>query len=181
MRYFGMKLNAIQFLFFICHGSSGAITGVCNHLESFRRFNNLPCMAHPAGALLFHALQKTLIILNHGDNSTSVFPLQTAFNLSTQQVCHQLHAIADAQYRHAGIKDGRINGRRICVQYACRSSRQDDTQRLFFHDILNRRIVRQYAGVNAALAYTPRNQLCILTAKIQNYDSPLLHRCSSFP
>ena len=64
-------------------------------------------------------------------------------DLAAERVRHQLHAVADAERRHAGVEHAGVAVRRALFGHAVRPARQDDADRLPRCDRRERRVERQ--------------------------------------
>ena len=95
--------------------------------------------------------------------------------MTTQQVHHQLAAVADAQHRYAPAEDLGVDGGRVLQINAVGAAGEDDALGVLCLD--NRQI--GFIGidftVDIVLADTARDQLIVLAAKVQHDDSFMLH------
>ncbi len=93
------------------------------------------------------------------------------FHLAAQCGRHRLHAVADAQYRHAEFEHGVSDTGRVVEIDRLRSAGQHDARR---REVANLRVIHVPGinlGVHAALAHAARNQLRVLAAEIENQDA----------
>src|SRR5690606_21442012 len=89
-------------------------------------------------------------------------------DLAAQLGCHRLHAIADAEHRHAQFKYRLWHARRVPLDYRAGTTRQNDASSAVAAHELIRHIGRKYLGKYAGFAHTARNQLGDLGAEIEN-------------
>ena len=118
MRYFGVELYAVKALVRIGHGGHGAVGSVGDGGKALRRLGYLPGMAHPALALGFQPLEQAGLGFIHRNAGTAIFALRAFLDGSAVQVGHQLHAVANAQHRHAEREYRHIDFGRVRVQHA---------------------------------------------------------------
>src|ERR1700760_1806388 len=85
-----------------------------------------------------------------------------------------LHAVTDPENRYAYTQHSRIAFRRVLVVDRTRASRQDQSCRLEFLDIFNRSRTRQNGAEYLLLSDSPRNQLRVLSAKVQDHYPAVL-------
>ncbi len=83
---------------------------------------------------------------------------------------HRLHAVADAEHRHAGTPHGARRPRRVAVGDAVRSARQDDALRRERVDEGIVDVERMDLAIDVQLAQPARDQLRVLRAEIENQD-----------
>jgi hypothetical protein len=104
------------------------------------------------------------------------FAMVRILDLAAQLLGHRLHAVADAQHRHAGIEDdrGRLHRRRLVGRRV--AARQDDAARAEAPDEFRRHVAGMDLAVDACLADPARDQLRDLRAEIENQDLLVLHR-----
>ena len=92
-------------------------------------------------------------------------------HLPAERVGHQLHAVADAEHRHAARRTRPVAVRRAGLGDALRPARQDDARPGAAPAIsAERRVERQDLGVDRQLAQPARNQLGELRAEIEDDD-----------
>ena len=122
VRHFGMKLHAVEAVRIVGHGGHRAVRCVRNGHKALRRARHLIGMAHPAGALGPEPCQQAAVYPVHGHIGAPVFAARAALHWRAQQVRHQLHAVADAQNRHAQLKYALVHPGRALIQHAGRAS-----------------------------------------------------------
>ena len=60
----------------------------------------------------------------------AILALRRALHLAAQEVRDELHAVADAEHRHADLEDAPIHGGRTFLVDARRAAGEDDRARL---------------------------------------------------
>ncbi len=98
-----------------------------------------------------------------------------AFNLAAQLLRHGLHAVADAEHRHAELEHGRrrLVGRLLVGRHV--AAREDHADGLEGAHELVANVGGMHFAVNAGLAHTPRDQLRHLRTEIENQDGLVSH------
>jgi hypothetical protein len=96
-------------------------------------------------------------------------------DLAAERVGHQLHAVADAEHRHARLVDARHAVRRACVGDALRPARQHDPGGTAPFDLSHGRVERQDLRVDRQLTQAARNQLRELRSEIEDDKSLMIH------
>ena len=100
-------------------------------------------------------------------------------NLSPQGVGHQLAAVADAQHRHAQLKNGRVHVGGLLLIYAVGAAGKNDADGLHGLQLLQRGGIGLDLAVHPALTHPAGNELVVLTAEVQD-DHGLMGHASSF-
>lgn len=169
MGYLGMELHAIKMFFRVGHGRHRTVFRMGNGMEARRANLHLVGMAHPVAGGFTHALEQVLPVV-HGHTDAAVFPLGCFLHGTTQQMRRQLHAIANAQYRHTQFPNAQIAPGCVLFQYTGRSAAQNNPLGPDGAYLFHRGVIGQYFGINLALPNPPGNQLRILAAKVQNHN-----------
>ena len=174
MFYFRMELYAIKLAFIIDHCRDRAFACHGISLESFRYFRNIIVVAHPANIPAFYAFeQRTICLQFHG--SLAKFADTSAFNMSTQSMCHELMSIANAKNRHTQLENTGINFWSFFSIYAVWSTCKNYTFRIFRFDLFKRIGIRNNLAVNSAFSNSSGNQLIVLAAEVNNQYKFVLH------
>ena len=144
--------------------------------ESRRRRGDEVAVARPHLHLVGHALQhprRDRRVAAH--QRMAELAMRGAAERAAEHVGHQLHAVADAERRHAEVEHGAIAVRRALFVDAARAAGQDDADRLLGLDRVERGVERQDLAVDRQLAQTARDQLGKLRAEIQDEDGLMGH------
>ena len=98
------------------------------------------------------------------------FTYQTALHFAAQLRRHRLHAVADAQHRHAEFKDNFRRTRGVCLDDRGVAAGKNDAFRLKGADLGVRHIEGMQFAVHAGFTYAARDELGDLRAKIKDED-----------
>ena len=111
VRDFGMELNAVQLARLVRHAGDRGRRIAGDNLEAGRQFGDLVAVAHPdieqpmafaVGTVLDVFEQGRVAAGSHlGIAKLAHLP---AFDLPAELRCHGLHAVADAEHRHAELE-----------------------------------------------------------------------------
>src|SRR5262249_5439217 len=96
-------------------------------------------------------------------------------DLAAEQPAEQLHAVTDAEHRHAQLEHRRVGRRGAGGQGAGRSARQHDRLRVQLADARDRQGAGMDLAVDGLLADAARDQLGVLRAEIQNQTQTAFH------
>ena len=102
-------------------------------------------------------------------------------DVPTQCASHGLEAVADAEGRHPGREQLRIDLRSSRRVDRLRAAGQDDRLRPARDDLGHRGGVRHDLGVDASLAHPPRDELRILGAEVENDDEVVVGLAHRWP
>ena len=182
MRHFRVKLHGVKTAGFIGHAGNGARGRRAHHLKAFGHLSDLVAVAHPdlehpfaVGALkVFNAFQELRVVVGT-HFGVAEFALGAAFNAAPQLLRHRLHAVADTQNRDAGLKDG---VRDLVVAFfigAHVRARKDDALRCKLSDEFGGNIIGVDFAVDVGFAHAACDELCDLTAEVENENSIVLH------
>lgn len=94
----------------------------------------------------------------------AVFAALAFLDMSTKVLREQLMAVTDAQYRHAGLQQSRIDIRAAGQQYAAGAAGNNDS--LTFSQHTGWRVAGLHIGINAKLPHATRYKVRILAASI---------------
>ncbi len=165
--HFRMELDPEELPVGVGHRRHRCDTGDRGDLEAGgRRFHRV-AVAHPTDEFAVEAAEKVGVVQNI-ELGLAVLAVGAGADLAAQCPAHQLHAVANTEDRDAGIEDGRVNLR--CAGFVARrrSTGEDDSDRLAGKNLFKVRIGRNNFAVDLALADTPRDQLGVLCAKVED-------------
>ena len=94
---------------------------------------------------------------------------------AAQDLRHELHAVADAEHRHAQLEQRVVAVRRAGLVDAHRAAREDDPGRLPAGDLGRRRAERDDLGIHVQLAEPPRDELGVLRSEVEDQDDLMRH------
>ena len=130
-------------------------------------------MAHPAlGALVDTG--KKRVRLPDLQTGKPVFPFFRPGDRAAQGVDHELHAVADAQHRHAQVKNRRRRPGAVFFVYAGRAARQDDTFGVKGLQTFDVDVRGLDLAVHFLFPHAPGNELVVLGAEIDDDDHVFL-------
>src|SRR5947209_2133940 len=133
-----MKLDTEHLTFHILHRCN---CGFCarRDLKTLRRFENAVAVTHPHSAYTIEQARR----FNRLNLARSVLPARGRFNLPTEFLCDELHAVADTENGNAQVKQTWINSRSPLLINRVRATRKNDPFRLLLLDRRERRVERQ--------------------------------------
>ncbi|CDF41995.1 putative uncharacterized protein [Roseburia sp. CAG:182] len=164
-----MKLDRIEFLFYILCCRDRAVRSMGNHLKSRCRHLNTVKMAHPADRCFRHSLKQNCIRCIM-DFCLSVFSNLWCDDFSAEFVHHKLRTIAKSKYRNPKLKKFFLIRRRVLFVTAVWPSCQNDTLWIHSFDLLNVCFIRINLAINIAFSDSAGNQLVVLSAEIKYND-----------
>jgi hypothetical protein len=150
------------------------------HGKSRRRRRNEVAVARPHLHFIRHAFQHAR--RDRGiapDQRVTELAVRRAAQLAAEHVGHQLHAVADAERRHADVEHGAVAMRRAIFVDAARPAGEDDADWTLGFDRRERRVERQDFAIHRQLAQAPSDQLGKLRAEIQNEYGLMSHWVNS--
>src|SRR5687767_11977888 len=92
-------------------------------------------------------------------------------NFAAERLTSQLHPVADAQDRNAEGEDCRVALGSAGLVDAGRTARKDQPPRLQFRHAGRREIVTHDLAEDVLLAHSPRNQLAVLRAEVEDQNA----------
>ena len=115
--------------------------------------------------------------LGEADDGVTVFAVGRRGDFAAELVGEELHAVADAQDREAGLEDvgGRLRG--AFVVDGCGAAGEDEAARVQALDLLTRSVVGDQHAVDVALAHAPGDEHGVLRAEVEDDDCLAGLRC----
>ncbi len=145
----------------------------CRHRpEAGRRMGHPVAMAHPhriALALAPDAVEQCAAV-GHLDLGAAELAGVAALHFAAELFRHRLLAVADAEHRHAGVKQRRRRHRGVTVEHRGGAAGQDHAAGLHLGKGLARLLERRDLAVDALLAHPPGDQLRDLGTEIDDED-----------
>ena len=89
---------------------------------------------------------------------------------ATELLRHGLHAVADAEHRHAGLEHRRGRARRLGVGHRLGAAGEDDAARAERADVGVAHVPGVDLAVDARLAHAARDELRVLGAEVEDQD-----------
>jgi hypothetical protein len=182
MRDFGMELHGVEAARFVGHGGDRRRFVAADELEAGRQFGDLVAVAHPdfeqavalgIGPVLDAVEQFRMPAGAH--LGVTEFALVAAFDLTAELRRHGLHAVADAEHRHAQLEHD--VGRLPFLGFIDRvgASGKDDALRLEFADELLADIEGMQFAIHLLLAHAAGNELRDLRTEIEDENLLVSH------
>ena len=112
-----MKQQRVELMLWRSHGRYRRVRARCGHGESWWRRRDEIAVARPDAQLVRHRLKKRRFLLDV-NGCQAELAMRRRCNLAAEQVRHQLHPVADAQHRHAGLEHRAIAARRAILRDA---------------------------------------------------------------
>ena len=169
----GMELYGIELSCRIFHRRDGAVRCLCRHAKAFGRFGNVVGVTHPTDALLRYISEEHGRPVRNLKLRPAVLADRRRLNLAAEFVCHELRTVAYTEDGHAKGENFLAVRRRILLVDALGAARKDDRPWRERTKLLQRERMRMHLAVDAAFAHAARNQLVVLTAKVQ-YDNQFM-------
>ena len=154
------------------HRRDGRVLGFRQAAKPRGRFQDGVAVTHPDRQLRREIIEEPGPLLDP-HTGRSVFAFTGRGDLAAELVGEQLHAIADAQHRDAGIERRRVAAWGGLLVDAGRSSREDERLRRPVADRLPRRGPRDQFAVDAGLANPACDQLAVLRSEIEDQHQVL--------
>ena len=180
MNHFRMELNAEEAAGFIRHSSSGCQFGMTGEAEAGGHIGNSIAVAHPYSGLFGNAFKESGAAVSV-EVGMAVFSLFRLGYFAAQGLCHELHAVADAEDRNACLKYIGVDlGGVFCID-AGRAAGENDAFGILCQDFLGCLVVRKDFAVYTAFTYAAGDELCVLASEVNNdHDFLMLQLNSSY-
>ncbi len=180
--HFRVELHAVEAFFFVSHDGERAALGAGNGHEVGRDSGDFVAVAHPdveqrfavGGQGVFDTADQGAVGL-HFNLRVAEFTLVRTFNVTTQLHRHGLHAVADAEHRHAGFEHVLRCTRAVIFGGAFRTTGKDDTAWVELANLSFRNIPRPQFAVNAQLTHATRHQLSVLRTEIEDENAMFMN------
>ena len=177
VRHFRMELHAVETALLVGHGGDRAARRVAHQLEAGRHVEHLVAVAHPdlQHAVAFVGDEVVDAVQQRGMAARAHFGVaefahQAVLDLAAQLRGHGLHAVADAQHRHAQLEHGLRRARRFAFQRGAVAARQDHAGGAVVAHELVADVVREHFGEHAGVAHAAGDQLGDLGTEIEDED-----------
>jgi hypothetical protein len=104
------------------------------------------------------------------DARVAELAMMPRLDLAAELLRHRLHAVADAEDRHAGVEHLLRCVRRAGFDARLRAAREDDALRRELRDLRGIVVPRPDLAIHADLAHAARDELGVLRAEIEDED-----------
>ena len=177
--HFGMELHGVDLAAFIGHGSHFEGGGAAGDHEAGRGSLDLVAVAHPHAAGL-GAVQAVPQGAGgfQGQVGRAVFAGQGLGQFAAQVLGQQLHAVADAQHRHAQFQEALVQGGGIGFAHAGRTAGKDDGRRSHSGHFGGGDVAGMDFGIHAGFTHTSCDELGDLRTVVNDNDLAVRHECS---
>ena len=169
MAHLGMELHAVQparRAGKFCIGAGGRIR---EGFKAFRQLRYAIVVVHENVRIAADVCKQRA--LARMQQRISVFRHICALHFAAVEIVNQLHAVTNAEYRHAqAVNHFAGHARRVRLIHARRAACQNHAAQTGVAPLFHRRTVGQNFTVNAHFAHAPSYQLVILAAKVE-YDN----------
>ncbi len=177
VRHLGMELHAVEAPRFIGHAGDRARLGRRHQLEAGRQLGDLVAVAHPYAqhavafrrAEILDALEQLRVAVR-SNFGIAEFAHAARFDTPAELLRHGLHAVADAQNRHALLEHrlGRLAGRFLVGRQV--AAREDDAPGAEITDEGVAYVVRVNLAVDLGFPDPPGDQLRVLRTEVEDQD-----------
>ena len=174
-----MELHGIESARITGDGGVGTVRGVRGADKALGQSRDLIGVAHEADLLLREAVEEDAAAL-HLRLRAAILARLARGDRAAERPVHELHAVADAEDRHAEVKERLVAAGRAVEIDAVGSSGEDDADGIQSLNALKRRITGENDGIDPALAHAAGNELFILSSEIEDDDSLIRHAQDSF-
>ncbi|MNS62223.1 hypothetical protein D3C72_952770 [compost metagenome] len=184
VRDFGVELNGVEAAVFVGHAGDGARRRGRHQLEARGQLGDLVAVAHPdlehavafGRAEVFQAFQQLGVAMG-ADFGIAEFAVVGKADHAAQLLRHGLHAVADAQHRHAQFEHGVRHAHRAFFVGRGVAAGQDDALQALRHLLAHEGVVDVagvHFGIDAGFADAAGDQLGDLRTVVKNEDA-LVH------
>ena len=171
-----VELHRVDALLRVRHRAEAAVFAAGDGGEALRRARHVVGVAHPDDGLRLHAHEERAGRVKI-DRNAAIFSLRRALDHAAERMGGQLHAVADAQHRHAERVDRRVDARGVRIEHGGRAAGENHADRLLRGDIGKRGGVGDDLAEDLRLAHAARDELGILRAEVHDDDAlHVMHR-----
>ena len=164
--HLGVELHAVNALFRAGEGGHGAMPGAGVAGKALGHLRHAVGVVHENHGLGGDGLKKPAAA--NGQLGVAVLAGVGVFDRAAEDVVDQLHAVADAQHRHAEGKQLLAQARRALLIDAVGAAGEDDAAQVIACPRLHGRGVVHDLAVDAGFAHAAGDELVVLTAEIEN-------------
>ena len=132
-------------------------------------------VAHPDGLPRGQAAEQRAAVAGELQLGPAELALAGVGHRAAEGLRHRLEAVADAEHRHAGLEERRVDLGRARLVHAGRTARQHDRRRVAGEHLGHRHRVRHDLGVDAGLPHPAGDQLGVLGTEVDDQDRTVSH------
>ena len=173
-----MELHGVEPARFVDHGGERRIGALRHGGEARRQRFDAIAVAHPhvehGAALRVRAVEQAieqLVRRDARDFGIAEFAVIAGQHAAAQLLRHGLHAVADAEHRHAELEHRLRRARRLLVGDRLGAAREDDALGLPLADVVVGDVPGQDLAIDAELAHAAGDQLGVLRAEVEDQDA----------
>ena len=148
--------------------------------EALRRAHHAVAVAHPGGLLGGQVAEEQALAAERAPASCRTRRCRCSATVAAERGRHRLHAVADAEHRHAEVEQPRIDRRRAGLVDRRGPAGEDDPDRVARRDLGRGVSCGDDLGVDAALAHAARDQLRVLGAEVDHQHRPVRATAASW-
>src|SRR5262249_30304792 len=174
----GMELHAVEVASFVAHGGERYAGGRRADPEARRQCIDPIAVTHPhiehrtAGrAAAVREIVEKSRGAGHGYFGVAEFTLAGGSDAPAKLLRHGLHAVADAEHRHAEREHRRRCPGWVGSGHRFRAAGEDDAARAEGAHRRLTHVPRMYLAVHPELAHPPGDQLRVLRAEVEDQDA----------
>jgi hypothetical protein len=177
-----MELHAVEASRLVGHAGDGAAGGGSDQLESGRHGGDLVAVAHPdveqavpfGVAMVLDAVEEPAVAARP-HLRVAELAVVGVFHFAAELLRHGLHAVADAQHRHAELEhDGRRLDRALVIGGGVAAG-EDDPDGAIAADEVGVDVARMDLAVDPRFTHPARDQLGDLGTEIEDEDLLMVH------
>jgi hypothetical protein len=158
--------------------SGWRIVGAGDELEAVGHLLDAVAVAHPdveqavalGGGVILDVAQQPRVTART-DLGVAVFVVVGVDHLAAEVLGHRLHAVADAEHRHAELEHLGWHARGLVLGDRRRAAGEDHAARREIAQRGEVHVVRVEFAVDASLAHAARDQLGVLRAEVEDQDA----------
>ena len=126
-----VKLHAVELARVVGDGREGRVVADRRDLETWSDARDAIAVRHPHGELgLRRDAREEAFGIADSNRGCTVLAFVRALDLASEEVRHELHAVANAENRQAEVEDARVDGRSTFGVDARRAAAEDERLRL---------------------------------------------------
>jgi len=153
----------------IAHRRQRQPVGGRDAVESGRQPFDRVAVAHPGALARAEALEQTGRV-PYLERRRPVLALPFGRDLTAEDVCHEVHPVADAEDGETAVEDLRIDRWRVLLIHARRTARQDHADHPARGELRGGHVVGEDLAVDTRLAHASRDELRVLGAVVEDGD-----------
>ena len=165
----GVPLQPVEATARVLEGSHRRLGGGGGDREALRGGLDRVTVTHPHHLVVRGAVEQAGALL-HAGGGVPVLAGAGASDRSAQGLSHGLESVADAQDRHSGVEEGRINGGGAVGVDRGGATGEDDGRRLLVQHGGGAHGVGHDLGVDTGLAHAAGDELGVLGAEVHHED-----------